>query len=224
MHRTVSASYAAVSLFLLSATLALPRPAQAVNSLGVNISNFGQINSNYYRGAQPDRAGFEDLKRIGVKTVIDLQEKGVSEEPEWVRAAGMQSFKIRLSSTHPASAEETAYFLKLVNNPANWPVYVHCAGGRHRTGEMTAIYRITHDGWDADRAYDEMKQFKYYSIGGHGSLKDHVFSYYQDYRLAQNQAPATTAPAAPAAAPAAPATAVLPVSTTPALAAGGTGN
>jgi protein tyrosine phosphatase (PTP) superfamily phosphohydrolase (DUF442 family) len=181
MHRTATASLSAITALFLTTMLAQPRPAQAANSFGINIDNFGQINTNFYRGAQPDRGGIDDLKRLGVKTIIDLQEKGERNEPEWVRSAGLQFFKIALSSTRPATAEETAYFLKLVNDPANWPVYVHCAGGRHRTGMMTAIYRITHDGWNADKAFEEMKQFKYYSIGGHGSLKDYVYSYFRNY-------------------------------------------
>src|SRR5512135_3613642 len=103
-----------------------------------DIDNFGQINENYYRGGQPDRAGFDALKRLGVKTIIDLQEDGKKEEPQWARDAGLRYFNIPLSSTRPATPAQTAYFLKLVADPGNWPVYVHCAGGRHRTGAMTA--------------------------------------------------------------------------------------
>jgi protein tyrosine/serine phosphatase len=105
----------------------------------------------------------------------------------------MQYFNIPLSSTRPATAGQTEDFLKLVNDPQNWPVFVHCAGGRHRTGEMTAIYRITRDSWTADKAYQEMKQYDYYSIGGHGPLKDYVFEYYGKY-LAARIAAATAGP------------------------------
>jgi tyrosine-protein phosphatase SIW14 len=186
MSRILKAPLWAISALLLIVVPALP----ATNGLGVEIDNFGKINSNYYRGAQPDRAGIEGLKRLGVKTIIDLQEKGKREESEWVRAAGLRFFKIALSSTRPATGDETAYFLKLVNDPANWPVYVHCAGGRHRTGMMTAIYRITHDRWNADKAFEEMKQFKYYAFGGHGSLRDYVYNFFRDFSLAFSATPA----------------------------------
>ncbi len=192
MQHSRSRSLGAIAVFFFTA-MALPGPARAGNAFGVNIDNFGQINSNYYRGAQPDRADFDGLKRLGIKTVIDLQEKGERDEPEWVRVAGMKFFNLRLSSTRAATASETEYFLKLVNDPANWPIFVHCAGGRHRTGEMTAIYRISHDGWSADQAYQEMKQYRYYSIGGHGSLKDHVYSFHREYRRPQSPLPAGTA-------------------------------
>src|SRR5262249_52758664 len=45
-------------------------------------------------------------------------------------------------------------------------------------GIMTAVYRMNHDGWDAERAYAEMKRYGFESGIGHGSLKDYVFEYY----------------------------------------------
>ena len=57
-----------------------------------------------------------------MRTVIDLQEKGKRDEPKWVENAGMKFFKIRLSTTRRPTAEETEYFLKLVNDPENQPV------------------------------------------------------------------------------------------------------
>jgi protein tyrosine/serine phosphatase len=152
---------------------------------GPRIDNFGQINQHYYRGAQPNAAEFMELQQLGIKTVIDLQEGGNSKEPAWARNAGMQYFNIPLSSTRPATDGQTEHFLQLVNDPQNWPVFVHCAGGRHRTGEMTAIYRITRDSWTADQAYQEMEQYDWYSIGGHGPLKDYVFEYYSKYLAAR---------------------------------------
>jgi tyrosine-protein phosphatase SIW14 len=157
----------------------------AISPLGAQefpkIANSGEINPNYYRGSQPKASEFAELKRAGIRTVIDLQSDGEPREPAWVNDAGMQYFRIPLSSRRPANAEQTEYFLRLVNDPANWPVFVHCAGGRHRTGEMTAIYRIAHDSWTADQAAEEMKKYDYYSIGGHGPLKDYVFEFYRKY-------------------------------------------
>ena len=167
---------------LFIATVVQSALVRSESILGLPIGNFGRINENYYRGAQPDRAGFDALKRLGVKTIIDLQKDAKREEPNWVREAGLTYFNIPLSSKSPATAAQTDYFLKLVTDPRNWPVYVHCAGGRHRTGEMTAIYRITHDSWTADRAYREMKDYKYYSFGGHGSLRKYVYDYYEGFK------------------------------------------
>src|SRR5512146_1700774 len=71
--------------------------AMGVAGPGIHIGNFGQINQNYYRGAQPNASEFMELQGLGIKTVIDLQEDGNRKEPAWVRAAGMQYFNIPLS-------------------------------------------------------------------------------------------------------------------------------
>jgi tyrosine-protein phosphatase SIW14 len=141
--------------------------------------NFGKVNENYYRGSQPTNADVVRLKSLGIKTVIDLRKDKEAKEQEWVRAAGMQYFNIPLKASEAANDEQTDYFLKLVNDPANWPVYVHCKGGRHRTGALTAVYRMTHDGWSADRAFAEMKQYDFDSglFGGPKAQKKFVYAY-----------------------------------------------
>src|SRR5262249_15113548 len=60
----------------------------------------------------------------------------------------------------------------------NFTIYVHCQGGRHRTGVMTAFYRMPQDGWTADRAYQEMKQYRFEGFPGHPELKSFVYDYY----------------------------------------------
>jgi len=179
--RARTAAYLWACLALILGTESHLRTANA-DDPRLRIENFGRINPNYFRGGQPTAKEFLELKRMGIKTVIDLRGGGKSKEPQWVHAAGMQYFKIPLSTRRPATAEQTQHFLKLVNDPANWPVFVHCAGGRHRTGAMTAVYRITTDSWTADQAYKEMLKFDFYTIGGHGPLKDYVYSFYEKFR------------------------------------------
>ncbi len=173
---------ACVGLLFISLTAVVWAVAQSDRPAKIDIQNFGQVSGDYFRGGQPDKAGFAQLKQLGIRTVIDLQEDGDDREPSWARGHGLQYFNIPLSSRRPATAEQTAYFLYLVNDEQNLPVFVHCAGGRHRTGELTAIYRITHDNWTAEQAYQEMKQYGFYSLGGHGPLKDYVYKYFNEYQ------------------------------------------
>ena len=148
---------------------------------GVSIANFAQVNEHYYRGSQPTAEQYAELKRFGIKTVIDLREDYKKDEEASVRDLGMQFFRIPLKTRVAATAEQTAFFLGLVNDPANWPVYVHCKGGRHRTGAMTGIYRITHDGWTANQVWEEMKKYEFENglFGGPSAQKKFVFSFYQ---------------------------------------------
>jgi protein tyrosine/serine phosphatase len=148
----------------------------------IAIENFGKVNDNYYRGSQPITNQFAELKKLGIKTVIDLRDDYLKDSEELARAAGLQYINIPLSTKRPATEDQTQYFLRLVNDQANWPVYVHCKGGRHRTGEMTAIYRITNEGWTAAQAYDEMKKYDFEdSFFYPRSLKKYVFAYYDRF-------------------------------------------
>lgn len=178
---------------LLLAFVSMMAPARgtqtAATTSGVTIKNFGKVNNNYYRGSQPNAEEFAQLKRLGVKTVIDLRKDSKREAADWVRTSGMQYFNIPLEASRAASEEQTAYFLSLVNNPANQPVYVHCKGGRHRTGALTAIYRITRDGWTADQAFEEMEQYDFNNgfFGGPGAQKKFVYSFYEKYRMGNSR-------------------------------------
>ena len=178
------ASYIVLLLALVLAGFqTLPSRAQSQTaSASINIENFGMLNENYYRGSQPNAGQLTDLKKLGVKTVIDLRKDKVEEASGWARAAGLQYINIPLTTKRAATEEQTTYFLSLVNDPANWPVYVHCKGGRHRTGEMSAIYRITQNGWTADQAYKEMKKYDFENGFFYPrSLKKYVFTYYDQF-------------------------------------------
>jgi protein tyrosine/serine phosphatase len=109
--------------------------------------------------------------------VIDLTKDGRDDEQGLVEAAGMKFHRIPMTTTDRPSEQAIAEFLSMVNDPANQPVYVHCQGGRHRTGTMTAVYRMTQDHWTATQAYDEMKQFRFEGFPGHPELKDFVMHF-----------------------------------------------
>ena len=171
----------------LSATVALLILAAAVASAQVKqqgIKNFGKVNDEYYRGAQPTREDVEKLKALGIKTIVDLRKDFEPGEKDWAERAGLKYFNIPLKSSRAATEEQTNYFLQLVNDPTNWPVYVHCKGGRHRTGALTAVYRITHDGWTAEQAFKEMRDYDFDSglFGGPAAQKRFVFSFYEQQR------------------------------------------
>lgn len=178
-------------LAALVATLALLGLANATvpaqrqdTSFATTVENFGKVNDQYYRGEQPTQEEFGQLKKLGIKTVIDLRKDYRPEAGAWARSWGLQYVNIPLTASRAATEEQTAYFLSLVNNPANWPVYVHCKGGRHRTGAMTAVYRITHDKWTAEQAFKEMKEYDFNNsiFGGPPAQKKFVYSFYERYQ------------------------------------------
>ena len=158
----------------------------------IRIDNFGKINDNYFRGAQPKARDYADLSAMGIKTVLDLQIDGPSDERALVQRAGMQFYRIPMTTSDAPTEAQIAQFFKIVNDPANQPVFVHCAGGRHRTGTMTALWRMTQDGWNADRAYSEMKQFRFEGFPDHPVLRKFVYAYQPVPRTAPPTVLATT--------------------------------
>jgi protein tyrosine/serine phosphatase len=159
----------------------------------VHIQNFGQISENYYRGAQPEGQGYNDLAALGVKTVINLINDEKADEAATVQRMGMKYVHIPMTTSTPPTSEQIKQFLSLVEDPAQQPVFVHCVGGKHRTGVMTAIYRMTEDGWNADQAFKEMKQYKFGADFLHPEFKSFVYHYQPDHnRTATNMKPTAT--------------------------------
>jgi protein tyrosine/serine phosphatase len=144
----------------------------------IGIDNFGRVNANYYRGEQPEGRDYADLAALGIKTVIDLQADGDNyNERTRVEAAGMKFYRIPMTTHVAPTPEQLALFLQIVNDSVQQSVYVHCKGGKHRTGVMTAVYRMEHDGWSASQAFNEMKRYKFGWDFLHPEFKQFVYKY-----------------------------------------------
>ena len=66
-------------------------PATSAALANIRIDNFGRVNDNYYRGAQPKGRDFADLAAAGVKTVIDLAAEGDPAEGRTLRRPACSS-------------------------------------------------------------------------------------------------------------------------------------
>ena len=190
----VVAAVCAVTLeaFARPAPAAFPRPA----ATPVTIANFGSVGEHLLRGAQPGREAYAELRARGVDCVVDLRD-----DPEaWAKTeatrAGLRYVNLPLDDKSTPTDEAARRFLAIVTRKLERgrTVYVHCAGGRHRTGSMIAVYRIAVDGWTADEAYREMKSYDYSSRFGHGGHKAYVFGYYRRMRFEPASVPLAFAP------------------------------
>ena len=170
---------------------------------GISISNFGVVDGYIYRGEQPAGKDYEALAAVGVQTIIDLRADALSHAARDAKAAGLKYINIPIDGHGTPSDAQASEFLKDVKDPELGVIYVHCAGGRHRTGSMIAVYRMAVDGWTADQAYQEMLAYDFYTSGGHAGFKTYVFDYYNRIAskspivpVAENRARSETAPIA----------------------------
>jgi protein tyrosine/serine phosphatase len=159
-------------------SLAAVSSAQENSSTNVTIKNFGQMDDRFYRGAQPKEKEFKELAQLGIRTIIDLRDDPESYEKPMVESLGMTYVHIPMIAKKYPTQEALDLFFKTINDPNTGKFYVHCAGGRHRTGVIGAVYRFRLYNWDFEQVYKEMKQYDFYTRWGHGAFKDFVEDYY----------------------------------------------
>jgi uncharacterized sulfatase len=117
------------------------------------LPNLYRVDAQIFRGAQPDDEGFTELKRMGIKTVVNL--RSVHSDRRECAAAGLDYVKITAQAWE-AEEEEVVEFLKLAVDPIRLPIFVHCQHGADRTGLMCAAYRVAVQGWSREEAISEM--------------------------------------------------------------------
>jgi protein tyrosine/serine phosphatase len=125
------------------------------------LPNLHKVSDSVYRGAEPTAEGIQQLKKLGVRTVIDLRSSG---SPDDVQGTGMTYVHIPATAWQP-DEKTVVRFLQIVTDAGQSPVFVHCQRGADRTGMMCAIYRVAVQGWSKDQAIDEMTHggFGFYS-------------------------------------------------------------
>jgi len=144
---------------------------------GIKIRNFGQMDTNYYRGAQPKKEDYQSLKDLGVTTIIDLQDEPTKYEKASAEALGIKYINIPMDDAVYPSETSIAAFMKEIGDPANGVMYVHCKGGRHRTGVTGAVYRFTKYGWDYNKTMTEMENYNFDTSYGRKAMKTFVEDY-----------------------------------------------
>lgn len=145
----------------------------------VRIKNFGQMDERFFRGGRPEDADYAALAALGVKTIIDLTDNSKEYEQPAVERAGLRYINIPMVDKSYPRIDQINAFLKVVDDPATGKFYVHCAGGRHRTGVMGAVYRFKYDKWNLDQVLAEMDQFEFGSGYGHEKQRDFVKDYWR---------------------------------------------
>ncbi|MGH9945542.1 MAG: fused DSP-PTPase phosphatase/NAD kinase-like protein [Pyrinomonadaceae bacterium] len=196
MSQTISRSRFAAALFALLTlsfvSFAQTSPDERALYPQVKIKNFGQMDERFFRGAQPKEADYQSLAAIGIKTILDLREDAEVYAKSAAEAAGLRYVNIPMRGKTYPKEQDIAAFLQAVNDPETGKFYAHCAGGRHRTGSVGAVYRFNLNGWNYDQVYREMKNYDFYTRWGHGDYKKFVQDYWQRVQTHQIAPAATT--------------------------------
>jgi tyrosine-protein phosphatase SIW14 len=159
----------------------------------------------FYRCGQMSADAFrKQIREHDIKTVINLQDEfpdpllseGYWDRPHipesqvcaeagakfmfltWAGDRGLLA-RTEASPTHRPRVIDD--FLKVCDDPTNYPILIHCMAGLHRTGALTAVYRMEYEGWPVADAVRELR------ANGYGDRKattanDYIYEYLYLYQ------------------------------------------
>jgi protein tyrosine/serine phosphatase len=140
------------------------RPATWAQPLSLpGVPNLHQVDAHVYRSAQPTAEGMRHLEAAGIKTVLNLRDFQTDQDE--ARGTVLHLVHVRLNAWDVDEPKLLAA-LRVLRDPAAWPVLVHCQHGADRTGLVVALYRVTSQGWTPYDAADEMTRggFGFHSV------------------------------------------------------------
>lgn len=166
-------------LGLLVALIVIGVPAAFYRSGYSNLKRYRVVTpGKFYRSGQFTANGLKHIVQAqGIRTVINLQEENRdpympeawlgtphSRESELCRELGVRYYTLYGSETvteQEAAAgkrpESIDQYLAILDDPASYPVLLHCKAGLHRTGSFTAIYRMEYENWSKAAAMRELR-------------------------------------------------------------------
>lgn len=138
----------------------------------ININyNFETITEGkvYKSGVIPPNQLPDYIKKYHIKSVVDLRFPGTAdlennpeipaeltaEKEAIAKLNGVNYFNN--GSDQVPKQENLDSFFKIMDNPANYPVLIHCYHGVGRAEMYSAIYRIEYEGWDNEEARNAVR-------------------------------------------------------------------
>ncbi len=154
----------------------------------------------FYRSGQMTAAGLADtIARLKIRTIVNVQNEfpdpdlrrgfldwHTESERELCERLGVHYVWIapdlisrrKVADEHPQAIDE---FLALMDDPANYPVLLHCKAGLNRTGCLAAVYRLEYQGWTKAEAMDELKDLGF-GDSACTAANDYIEQYVLAYR------------------------------------------
>ena len=154
----------------------------------------------FYRSGQMNASGFrETIERYKIQTVVNLQHENPDPHiaNSWMGKPAIhekelcEQLKVRyvlltpdilpvpndLTKQPPAVDE----FVKLLDDESAYPILIHCKAGLHRTGRLTAIYRMEKEGWETGDALRELRANGYGFVAA-SEGDDFIVQFVQNYK------------------------------------------
>jgi tyrosine-protein phosphatase SIW14 len=189
------------ALGAIAVAVALAPPAVAYRAQYLHQKRFREVDAGrLYRSGQMTANGFrEAIDKFGIRTVVNLQHeepdpllpnnwlgKGVIRERALCEQLGVKYLLITPDVLPPGNTVETEpeavrEWLRVLADEAHYPILLHCKAGLHRTGRLTAIYRMEKCGWDRGAALRELRANGYGYVMA-SEKDDFIVQFVQNYK------------------------------------------
>jgi protein tyrosine/serine phosphatase len=139
----------------VAAILVLTSCAHVNTSSKQEKSRIVRVSEGIYRGPRLD--DLNELQSLKIHTILNLEDnsEAVQRESETARQLGMVMINIPMSEITRPKPADLLRAVQIVEDQNTYPIYVHCLHGRDRTGFVIASYKIVHNGWALEEAYQE---------------------------------------------------------------------
>lgn len=129
-------------------------------------AKFFEVSPGIYRSAQPSKTDMADLKEFGIKTILNLNndDETMAKEQKAAKKLGIEVIEHPMSGFWSPDELQVEESLKVLQDPNNHPILIHCKHGEDRTGLIVGLHRVYAEGWTPDVAYEEMLERGFHPI------------------------------------------------------------
>jgi tyrosine-protein phosphatase SIW14 len=125
--------------------------------------NFSPVINTIYRSSFPQPNNFTFLKTLNLKSVLCLIPEDYPKlQLEFLKRENIKLFQLGMSGNKEPfvkiSSELITEAAKIVLNPENQPILIHCNRGKHRTGCLIGVIRRLQN-WSLTLIFDEYRKF-----------------------------------------------------------------
>lgn len=138
---------------------------RSINGIFIPPENFARVCKGIYRSSFPRIDNFPFLKNLQLKSILCLiPEEYPIENEEFNKLNNIKVYQIGLSGNKEPfvkiKPELVTDALKILLNPENQPILIHCNRGKHRTGCVVGCIRRIQN-WSQSMIFDEYRRYAY---------------------------------------------------------------